>query len=49
MASGKEGVRAQVGVPLLLGSKGKVVTQEPGIRKRHVGSLKQFSRLPMVS
>ena len=49
MASGKEGVRAQVGVPLLLGSKGKVVTQEPGIRKRHVGSLKQLSRLTRVS
>lgn len=38
MASGKEGVRVQIGVLLLFGSKGRVVTQEPGGRKRHVGS-----------
>jgi hypothetical protein len=30
MTSGKEGVRAQAGVPLLLGSKGRVVTQGTG-------------------
>ena len=49
MASGKEGMRAQVGAPLLLGSKGRMVMQEPGVRKRHVGSLKQLCRLPRVS
>ena len=46
MASGKEGVRAQAGVPLLLGSKGRVVMQGTG---RDVGSLKQLSRLPSIS
>ena len=42
-------MRAQVGVLLLLRSKRRMVMQEPGGRKRHVGSLKQFSRLPRVS
>ena len=49
MARGKERVRAQTVVLLLLRSKGRMVMQEPGVRKRHVGSLKQLCRLPRVS